>query len=167
MTDTLPYDKRGSYSILHNHLRAYEQARLQKLADGNGNEAARARMRVANLNLQADAAARRGRQDSDVTLVGGGATSKFAGLGVSDDSETEGEDDIPQERQRAARKQAVAVVEANKERAVVTAEEKVVGKKEKEGKRKKAKATISKLSFITLTGYVPKPKGPEFAIYPI
>src|SRR6202035_4339301 len=50
MTDTLPYDRRGSYSILHNHLRAYEQARLQKLADGKGNEAARARMRIANLN---------------------------------------------------------------------------------------------------------------------
>ena len=165
MTDTLPYDRRGSYSILHNHLRAYEQARLQKLADGNGNEAARARMKVANLNLQADAA-RRVRHDSDVTLVGG-ATSKLAGLGVSDDSETEGEDEIPHETQRAARKQAVVQVKANKEAAVVTVEEKVAGKKEKEGKRKRAKATISKLSFITLSGYVPKPKGPEFAIYPI
>lgn len=96
MTDTLPYDKRGSYSILHNHLRAYEQARLQKLADGKGNEAARARMRIANLNLQADAA-RRVRQDSDITLVAGNAPKPAE---LSEDSETEGEDDTPVEREK-------------------------------------------------------------------
>src|ERR1700722_12535398 len=96
MTDTLPYDKRGSYSILHNHLRAYEQARLQKVANGNGNEAARAQMRIANLNLQADAA-RRVRQDSDITLVAGNAPQPAE---LSEDSKTEREDDKPVERER-------------------------------------------------------------------
>jgi hypothetical protein len=112
MTSTLPYDRRGSYSILHNHLRSYEQARLQKLADGNGNEAARASMRLANVNLQADAA-RRVQQDSDATLVGG-ATLKPAEL--ADDSDTEAEDDTPQERDTGA-KQVMVDVTARKEGA--------------------------------------------------
>ena len=166
MTDTLPYDKRGSYSILHNHLRAYEIGRLQKLADGDGNEAARARMQVANLNLQADAA-RRVRHDSDVTLVNG-ATSKLAELQVSQDSETEDEEDTPQERVGGTTQGLGENIRAGKEGAVVVVKEKVPSQKQKkDGRRKRAKATISKLAYITLTGYVPKPKGPEFAIYPI
>jgi hypothetical protein len=163
MTSTLPYDKRGSYSILHNHLRAYEQARLQKLADGNGNEAARARMRIANLNLEADAA-RRVRHDSDVTLVGR-AEPKPAEL--SDDSETEGEEDKIREDAKGM-KHAVVEVKASKEGSVVLEKQTVPGKKEKKGgKRKSLKNKISRVSFAAISGYVPKPKGPEFAIYPI
>jgi hypothetical protein len=163
MTSTLPYDKRGSYSILHNHLRAFEQARLQKIADGNGNESARARMRINNLNLQADAA-RRVRQDSDVTLVAG-ATSKPAEHPY--DSETEGEDDETREGDKVT-KQAITEVKASKEGTIGFEKDAAPGKKEKRGgKRKRMKEKISKVTFATLTGYVPKPKGPEFAIYPI
>jgi hypothetical protein len=163
MTSTLPYDRRGSYSILHNHLRSYEQARLQKLADGNGNEAARASMRLANMNLQADAA-RRVQQDSDATLVGG-ATLKPAEL--ADDSDTEAEDDTPQERDTGA-KQVMVDVTARKEGAEVVAKEEALCKEEKKrGRRERMKDTLGKVAFTAFSGYAPKKKAPEFGIYPI
>jgi hypothetical protein len=163
MTDTLPYDRRGSYSILHNHLRAYEQARLQKLADGKGNEAARARMRIANLNLQADAA-RRVRQDSDITLVAGNAPKKAE---LFEDSETEGEDDTLVEREKGT-DCAVAETKASIREALVVQKEATPSKKEKKGgRRKSVKDKMAKVSFTAFSGYVPKRKGPEFAIYPI
>jgi hypothetical protein len=166
MTDTLPYDKRGSYSILHNHLRAYEQARLQKLADGNGNEAARARMRIANLNLQADAA-RRVRQDSDITLVAGNAPKPAE---LSEDSETEGEDDKPMESEKGEKGTDSTVIgtKGSTGGALAIQKEAAPSKKEKKGgRRKRVKDKMAKISFTTFSGYVPKPKGPEFAIYPI
>jgi hypothetical protein len=140
-------------SILHNHLRAYKQARLQKLADGQGNEAARARMRIANLNLEADAA-RRVWHDSDITLVGG-VDSKPAEL--HDDSDTEGEEDSPREKDKGM-KQAVVEVKASKGGAVVAQKQTVPGKKEKKGMKEKT-------SKVTFAGYVPmpKPKGPQMA----
>jgi hypothetical protein len=163
MTDTLPYDKRGSYSILHNHLRAYEQARLQKLADGKGNEAARARMRIANLNLQADAA-RRVRQDSDITLVAGNAPKPAE---LSEDSETEGEDDKPVESEKGT-DSAVIETKASTAGALAIQKEAAPSKKEKKGgRRKSVKDKMAKITFTTFSGYVPKRRGPEFAIYPI
>ena len=120
-------------------------------------------MRIANLNLQADAA-RRVRQDSDVTLVAG-ATSKVAEF--SDDSETEGEDDTTCKNDKGT-KQAAIEAKAGKETAVVFDKEVAPGKKEKRGgRRKSVKDKMSKITFTTLTGYVPKKRGPEFAIYPI
>jgi hypothetical protein len=162
MTDTLPYDKRGSYSILHNHLRTYEQARLQKLADGKGNEAARARMRIANLNLQADAA-RRVRQDSDITLVAGNAPKPAE---LSEDSETE-EDDKPVESEKGTDSAAIET-KASAGGALAVQKEAAPSKKEKKGgRRKSVKDKMAKISFTAFSGYVPKRRGPEFAIYPI
>ena len=40
-------------------------------------------------------------------------------------------------------------------------------KEKKGGRRKSVKDKMAKISFTTFSGYVPKPKGPEFAIYPI
>jgi hypothetical protein len=163
MTSTLPYDKRGSYSILHNHLRAYEQARLQKLADGKGNEAARASMRIANLNLQADAA-RRVQHDSDITLVNRPRSNLTE---VSDDSETEGEDDTTLQDDKLMKHAAVAV-KAGKEGAAVIEKRSAPGKKEKKGGRRRSlKDKMNNASFTAFSGFAPKRRGPEFAIYPI
>ena len=163
MTDTLPYDRRGSYSILHNHLRAYEQARLQKLADGKGNEAARAQMRIANLNLQADAA-RRVQQDSDITLVAGNAPKPAE---LHEDSETEGEDDTPVQKEKDTGG-AVTETKAGTGGALAVQKEAAPSKKEKKGgKRRSVKDKIAKISFTAFSGHVAKSRAPEFAVYPI
>ena len=118
-------------------------------------------MKIANLNLQADAA-RRVRQDSDVTLVAG-APSKLEVL--SDGSDTEGEDDTTQDESHKGIEGAAVEVEESKERAVVVEKELVRSEKEKKGgRRKRVKEKISKISFTGFSGYVPKPKWPEFAI---
>jgi hypothetical protein len=163
MTDTLPYDRRGSYSILHNHLRSYEQARLQKLADGKGNEAARAQMRIANLNLQADAA-RRVQQDSDITLVAGNAPKPAE---LAEDSETEGEDDTPVRKEKGP-DNAVTETQVSPGGASAVQKEAAPSKKEKKGgKRESVKDKMAKISFMAFSGHVSKRRAPEFAIYPI
>ena len=109
------------------------------------------------MNLQADAA-RRVRQDSDVTLVAG-APSKLEV--PSDGSDMEGEDDTTRDESHKGTKGAAVEVKESKERAVP------VEKEKKDGRRKRVKEKIFKITFTSFSGYVPKPKGPEFAIYPI
>ena len=120
-------------------------------------------MRIANLNLQADAA-RRVRQDSDITLVAGNAPKPAE---LSEDSETEGEDDKPVESEKGT-DSAVVETKASARGALTIQKEAAPSKKEKKGgRRKNIKEKMAKISFTTFSGYVPKPKGPEFAIYPI
>ena len=166
MTSTLPYDRRGSYSILHNHLRSYEQARLQKLANGKGNESARAAMRLANLNLEADAA-RRVQHDSDATLVNAPASNVAE---LSYDSDTEGEEDAKPQGDIATHDTAMGGT-ASMAATIVVEKQLAAGKKEKKdkpgGRRKSLKETLNKAAFTAFSGSVPKRRGPEFAIYPI
>lgn len=120
-------------------------------------------MRLANLNLQADAA-RRVQHDSDVTLVNATISNPER---VSDDSETEGEDDTRAEDDEATT-HAPAEVQVSKGRARAAEKEMAPGKKEKtDGRRKSLKETFSKAAFTAFSGSVPKRRGPEFAIYPI
>jgi hypothetical protein len=166
MTSTPPYDRQGSYGIQHNHLRSYEQARLQKLADGNGNDAARVAMRLARLNLQAHAA-RRIQHDTDVTLVNTPASSVATSVY---DSDTEGEESATGRGDRTRSGVAAVAGRPNMTEAGLAERQMAAGKKEKKsgkGKKKSFKETLNKVGLTAFSGSAPKSKAPPFVIYPI
>jgi hypothetical protein len=165
---TSPYDRHGSSSIRHNHLRSYEQARLQSLADRNGNDGARVAKRLAHLNLQAEAA-RRIQHDSDITLVNSLASSAAPTVY---DSDTEGEGSVRGRGDRARSGVATGAMggrpsttEAGRAERQTAASKKE--KKDSKGRKKSFRETLNKVGLMTFSASAPKSKGPGFVILPI